>query len=298
MRHSDPVSSSRGPSHRGFTLVELLIVVGIIAILIAFLMPALKKAREAAVTTSCLSNLHQLELAIHLYSNLSGGWWPSTGYGADFRLAVPATSTTTALTWPERICRQGAIPIPSSSAVFSNPGRWTVCGGGSQYYPICGRGMFKCPGYGGGAFEHGQTDVRAQGYAQNRLLAPEITSTHQVGFIRLSKIPSGIVTIMDGWIELGGSATLPQAVRANVTVKALDGVTVANAYDFGIYLRHSDGANYLFADGHAEWSKAFNRTGYSTPGNVWADGTRITSGGPSPSFVRIREVASGDNTWP
>jgi prepilin-type N-terminal cleavage/methylation domain-containing protein len=67
-------------SKRAFTLVELLVVIGIIAVLIAVLLPALGRARAQANRVVCLSNIRQLDTAILMYCNDNKGWFPTCAY--------------------------------------------------------------------------------------------------------------------------------------------------------------------------------------------------------------------------
>jgi prepilin-type processing-associated H-X9-DG protein/prepilin-type N-terminal cleavage/methylation domain-containing protein len=70
---------SRIKSRHAFTLVELLVVIGIIALLIAILFPALSKARQAAQTTLCESNMRQLGLGYQMYCDANKGLLPQKG---------------------------------------------------------------------------------------------------------------------------------------------------------------------------------------------------------------------------
>jgi prepilin-type processing-associated H-X9-DG protein/prepilin-type N-terminal cleavage/methylation domain-containing protein len=68
--------ASAAPLRLGFTLVELLVVIGIIATLIGILLPSLSKAREQGKTVQCLSNLRQMAVAAQNYTIANGGRFP------------------------------------------------------------------------------------------------------------------------------------------------------------------------------------------------------------------------------
>jgi len=88
MKHASQPSASKG-----FTLVELLVVIGIIALLISVLLPALNKAREAANRIACMANLRSVTQTMQLYASESKGAIPGNVHTTGAMLG-PGTSYT------------------------------------------------------------------------------------------------------------------------------------------------------------------------------------------------------------
>jgi len=89
--------SANRPCRPAFTLIELLVVVAIIGVLASLLLPALARARDAAVDSTCKNTLKQISLAMALYAE------------GDF--VVPAQLELTAQYWDNILVNEGLIPI-------------------------------------------------------------------------------------------------------------------------------------------------------------------------------------------
>src|SRR5690348_5355954 len=66
---TEPAQTLSEPHRHGFTLMELMVVIGILAILMALLFPALSRAKAKAQQMTCLNNNHQMGLAATMYAN-------------------------------------------------------------------------------------------------------------------------------------------------------------------------------------------------------------------------------------
>jgi general secretion pathway protein G len=144
----------RNQTDRGFTLVELLVVIGIIAMLISILLPALAKARRSAAAISCASNLKQIGQAFSMYANetMYGGYLPAPLANGE--------------SWPDGFWWAKLLPYLSPQKFDS-----LTFAQGSNKYPLLYGGVFRCPGKANWDLA-GPTDVNRISYGMNQFSNP------------------------------------------------------------------------------------------------------------------------------
>ena len=100
--------SRRHTGRTAFTLVELLVVIGIIAIMISILLPTLAGARQRAASVQCLSNLRQQGQAMVMYANIHKGY-------------LPSAVGTSIYVFPESICERLATLMKGNTKIYYCP---------------------------------------------------------------------------------------------------------------------------------------------------------------------------------
>jgi len=232
----------RAGIRRGFTLVELLVVIGIITVLTALLMPALSKVRKQAQTVKCAANLRSVGQALTMYTQ-TYGYYPGCYYGYE---AV----------WPTRLRRFTG----GDHGVFYCPARDERC-------------KWKKGPAGSGEAQAGGILTISYGYEQGEAVLHRERTFFSYGY-NVWGAGTGLETYRKGLgFELSNWPANPYAreIRASRVKVASRMIAIADSqadgdWDFAIapYRRphpwgvgdvHSGGLNVLFCDGHVQWHR-------------------------------------------
>jgi prepilin-type N-terminal cleavage/methylation domain-containing protein/prepilin-type processing-associated H-X9-DG protein len=240
--------------HRGFTLVELLVVIGIIAILISFLMPALQRAREQALATRCSANLKQIFIGFRLYANDNGGFIPPPL--ATYAPVAPATSTNFP-NWNRHLTKYGA-----------ETGGWQTP---QNYLP--NQEVYVCPA---GPAKLGGTSPTFRGnYGMNDRMATETppAGSSSLRYVRIHSWTNSTPQTFFNYFYNLDRTILPTQMFLLGEVNWNSGSTFSGDYVLRYnptaeapQFRHSGNkkANFLFHDGHVEILAAGDIKGIST----------------------------------
>ncbi len=234
--------SMAGPA--GFTLVELLVVIGIIAILIAMLLPALTRARESAQSLVCLSNLRTQGQFLQLYLQDSRGFI--------------------------------APPVRDAGSVYGNALArshwWYLLKYGIHLVDLTdpiddsGQSVMRCPSDTHPYPARLQNNVPKEYYKKVLATSYGVNGNLTYGTVfRINQVhsPSTKIYVADSVYVPGGSTdgirVFPQSSRA----------LQLDSFRSGIGFRHSKGYNALFFDGHAEHIQPPGPLNVGTGTNAW-----------------------------
>jgi prepilin-type processing-associated H-X9-DG protein len=230
-----------------FTLVELLVVIGIIAVLIAMLLPALNRARRQAYEVTCAANLRQMGIAVTMYIN-DHKYYPG-------HENVRAGVSDPYAVWPTRLRKymkgsQGVFRCPTQNIDFE----WKVNDTAAPVANDADGGFGYNPGETllltiSGHFSYGYNDWGTGQDPTTLVIIKDTPTTQQRG--------------------LGGDVHDPggRELKATRVKKPAEMICIADntpdgSYDFNIDPRnykeapgkiHRGGANVLWCDGHVSW---------------------------------------------
>ena len=245
----------RRPSPAGFTLVELLVVIGIIAVLIGVLLPALSRARQQGNQVACLSNMRQLGMALNMFAQEHKGYLPKAWFNAR-----PAVTQPT-----------NAFDVQPRDYAASDSWGYRFPFYGWDYvlapYVAKNKGVFQCPAdsdpqwRGRGDFSLPESQLPDKKDANDFPASYRINTSNIADqaytAIKVSQLrkPSTSIVLLEGAQTTDGSEPFHHVARWEPLQAGVVGPKTRKnvAWDRHSSKKSSDKrSNYVFADGHAE----------------------------------------------
>jgi prepilin-type N-terminal cleavage/methylation domain-containing protein/prepilin-type processing-associated H-X9-DG protein len=236
---------------RGFTLMELLVAIGIIAVLAAILFPVLAQVRRNARKVECLSHLHYIGLAMRLYISDHSGYFPNWCCDPYANPSSPPATKNA----PDPTVKTWDMVLAD---YLSKPNG----GAGTQPW----QELVRCPDnqlpvtlLGAGA-----TDETARAYTLARQTQRPNGVNFYGGYVSLIPNPAATVMIFEKGANLPGS--WGDALGENVNQSHGTASDPASGYTDLPF--HFGGKNILFVDGNVKWSLKTNPP-TAAPANAW-----------------------------
>jgi prepilin-type N-terminal cleavage/methylation domain-containing protein/prepilin-type processing-associated H-X9-DG protein len=228
-------------ARKGFTLIEILVVITIISLLAAILFPVFARAREKARQASCMSNLKQIGVAAAMYAqDYDEMYLPATPGGCDF-----GSNRTSCFTWQNL-----AFPYVKNTQLFMCPSGPSPSKIDYNPWPYPGASV----AYSSYTYNAITTSVWPSGYSSL------YTGFYKAnGPLSLAAVQSPATKIFI--LDAAGGATYsePRVADYRSQSDSFSGAT-PSTYEGGstytrVSARHSGGFNALYADGHVKWKK-------------------------------------------
>ncbi len=230
-------------SRSSFTLIEMLVVIAVFALLAAVLFPVFSHVQEKGRQTACVSNLHQLGLALSSYT---------IDYDEQFPTSKIATSDASNIAWAGQV-----YPHLKNTAVFRCPSDSTASSGSSvvsyglnaNLAAASSLAALSAPARTVLLFEVSGDTATITDYAEgqtNGSLPPQVSASGNGGNGGLANLT-------------GLGSSVPESAQYATGVLDNSAAVIVLPPDLDQYQnpgRHSGNANFLLADGHVKWTAA------------------------------------------